>query len=183
MIAKTIQHKVSPLKYLVYQKHNKHCFRQEECFLILSRNNQSERAVMYCNPEEVYRKDMGWVQSLFISYLNTGENSGKGLGTMLLDIARQYSQEMGLGGRFHLEAGSLYNSEQVPHIFYRKYGMNTGRPSIDRKMDSFVRKRKKATNLDFKIMPMFYPPIEYDVKAKTSFFENVKKRFLAYFKI
>jgi len=148
---------------------------EEEYFTAVSTKNPKEKAIMYCYPGQVYRRDMGWVKSLYVSYLDSCNNPRKGLGTILLNAAKRYSQQLGLEGRFHVDASSLKQYEYAPHVFYKKYGMNTGRPSIDKKLDLYIQKRKNATGLDFKILTMFYPPIQYDVKDKTPFLKRIMK--------
>lgn len=156
---------------------------EEDCFTAISTKNPKERAVMYCYPEQVYRRDMGWVNSLYISYLDAMNNPRKGLGTMLLNIAREYSIQLGFNGRLHVDASSVKNKEELPHVFYKKFGMNTGRPKIDEKLDWFIQTGKDATYLDFKIMSMFYPPIQYNVKDKTPFLKRIMKSISQFFSL
>ena len=66
-----------------------------------------KKAVMYCYPEQVYRRDMGWVNSLYISYLDSMDHPRRGLGTVLLNFATKYSEQLGYNGRFHVEASNL----------------------------------------------------------------------------
>lgn len=155
----------------------------EDCFAVVSTKNPKEKAVMYCNPESVYRKDMGRVNSLYISYLDTLGSPNKGMGTILLNFAQRYSKEIGCEGRLHLDASKLNHSERVPHVFYKKYGMNTGNIKIDAKLDLYVRKGQDATELEFPTMSMFYPPIDYNVKDKTPFFKRVLDSIIQYFKL
>lgn len=97
--------------------------------------------------------------------------------------AKRYSQQLGLEGRFHVDASSLKQYEYAPHVFYKKYGMNTGRPSIDKKLDLYIQKRKNATALDFKVLTMFYPPIQYEVKDKTPFLKRIMKAIYQFFSL
>lgn len=171
-------------EYLICHESIKYKYSSnEECFLLFSLKNPSERAIMYCCPEEIFRKDFGWVKSLYIGYLETINGKGKGLGTKLLKFAEQYSRDIGCQGKFHLYSSGNKDLEKAPHVFYRKFGMNTGCPSVDKKLDYFVKKKKSAANLEFKTMLMFYPPIEYDVKAKIPIFKRVIKTLLSYFKL
>ncbi len=105
--------------------------------------------------------------SVYVSYLYSNV-SGHGFGTSLLNYARSFSKEVGCEGRIFLDADSSLNPYYAPHIFYRKYGMNTGKREIDKKLDKFIKKRKNATNKDFSIERMFYPPIAYS-KEKNIF--------------
>ncbi len=138
---------------------------------------------MYCNPEEIYRKDKGWIKSLYISYLNTFGNQRKGLGTILLNIAKKWSEGLGYEGRFHVFASSIRPSEAVSHVFYKKYGMNTGLLSIDRKIDRLSKQKRPITNLELQPREMYYPPIEYNVGNNTPFFKHIMKSILSYFSI
>lgn len=155
----------------------------EDCFTAVSTKNPKEKAVMYCYPEQVYRRDMGWVNSLYISYLDSMDHPRRGLGTVLLNFATKYSEQLGYNGRFHVEASNLKNEEEVPHVFYKKFGMNTGRRSIDKQLDVFVQQGKNATYMDFKTMPMFYPPIQYEIKDKTPLLKRIIKSISHYFSL
>lgn len=124
----------------------------------------SDRAAGYmrCRPSVVIKGD-GVVKSLYISDLHSS-SQGCGIGTALLDFAQNLSRENGCGGNFHLVASGCYAPDRVPHLFYRKYGMNTGDKQIDNKIDRFIKTGKKATRLDFDEVKMFYPPVEYPKK-------------------
>ena len=61
--------------------------------------------------------------------------------------------------------------------------MNTGRRSIDKQLDVFVQQGKNATYMDFKTMPMFYPPIQYEIKDKTPLLKRIIKSISHYFSL
>ncbi|MCM1338198.1 MAG: hypothetical protein NC191_00830 [Muribaculaceae bacterium] len=167
-------------EYIILAKNHTYKYVKEEVsFQAFLKKNPSVHAVMYCTPEVVYRKDLGWVNSLYVSYLDTLGNCNKGLGTVLLNIASIYSNRLGFGGRFHLDASGLQSPNRVPHIFYRKFGMNTGFECTDKEMDKFVKSGKPATYLDFKSMTMFYPPIKYPNENKISLLQSLKEHILA----
>ena len=117
---------------------------------------------MRCRPTHVIKGDEV-IKSLYISDLYSSSR-GCGIGTALLDFAQDLSRENGCGGNIHLVASGCYAPEKVPHLFYRKYGMNTGDKFIDNKIDRFIKTGKKATRLDFDEVKMFYPPVKYPKK-------------------
>lgn len=166
-------------EYLIYIKHQVYGTNiRETCVSMFSTKNPSESAVMFCNPEVIYRKDKGWVNSLYISYLTVLKSKGKGLGTNLLNFAKIYSEKLGCEGRFHLYASSSGPAKYIPHIFYRKFGMNTGFIDIDKTLDMFIKQRKKATAQDFKTLEMFYPPVVYSEKQRKSLLSIIKNFYL-----
>lgn len=116
-------------------------------------------AVMRCFPEMIKRDLLVDIPSLYVQFLSSN-CSGSGFGTAMLDFAKNYSKKIGCGGRFHLSADVAFMPNRVPHIFYRKYGMNTGIPKIDFKLDKFVKLGKNATYKDFNNIEMYYPPIK-----------------------
>ena len=111
--------------------------------------------------------------SLYIDFLKSYERN-KGYGTKLLNYAILLSKELGCDGNIYLNATEVLSPKSVPHIFYRKFGMNTGNKNIDKKLDKFIRKGKNATEKDFQSINMYYPPIPYQ---KTSFADDIKSIF------
>ena len=63
-------------------------------------------------------------RSVYVKYLMSPD-SGLGLGTDFLNFVQAYSKKKGCKGYFHLYASASYTPTRIPHIFYRKYGMNT----------------------------------------------------------
>ena len=103
------------------------------------------------------------VPSLYIADLFS-YSRGSGAGIALLDFARDLSKEIGCEGNIHLVASGCYAPNSAPHLFYRKYGMNTGDKRIDRKIDSFIKRRKDAKRIELDNIMMYYPPVEYPKK-------------------
>ena len=83
----------------------------------------------------------------------------QGLGTKMLDYVQNFSKRKGCDGRFYLCADPQFTPKEAPHIFYRKYGMNTGNPKDDAKIDMFIKEGKNGTIEDFPHQKMYYPPI------------------------
>lgn len=83
----------------------------------------------------------------------------QGLGTKMLDYAQNFSKRNGCEGRFYLCADAQFTTKEAPHIFYRKYGMNTGNPKDDAKIDRFIKEGRNGTIADFPHQKMYYPPI------------------------
>lgn len=159
--------KFLPVKYkitdkIVYNKAQKKYFGQKvDCFVMFStkKSDAGKYALMNCFPEYIERDGMKKVPSLYVQYLfSIPQNSG--FGTAMLDFARIYSKQIGCGGYIHLSADNAYMPNRVPHPFYKKYGMNTGIPKIDKKIDRFIKKDKDATHNDFKMITMYYPPVK-----------------------
>lgn len=121
-------------------------------------------AVMYCFPAHTERDSAINVPSLYIQFLSSN-CSGLGFGTAMLNFARSYSKKVGCEGRFHLTAHVGIAPSRVPHIFYRKYGMSTNSPKVNKKLDRFIKRGKDATYKDFKNIEMFYPPLEPKIKT------------------
>jgi hypothetical protein len=117
-----------------------------------------------CRPERTLRNGR-FVNSLYVEDLFS-EAPGSGAGSCLMRFARRLSEKLGCEGRLHLMASSVIEPERVPHPFYYKIGMNTGKEEIDKKLAKFAKSGKNATSDDFKTMMMYYPPIEYK-KPKT----------------
>ena len=84
----------------------------------------------------------------------------QGLGTKMLDYVQNFSKRNGCEGRFYLSADPQFTPKEAPHIFYRKYGMNTGYPEEDKKIDTFIKEGKNATIKELSHIKMYYPPIQ-----------------------
>ncbi len=136
-----------------------------------STSDKRTMGYMKCKPSTIIKGDEV-VKSLYISDLFS-LSSGEGIGTSLLDFARRISGENGCDGNIHLVASGCYAPDRVPHLFYRKYGMNTGEKKFDNKIDHFIKAGKKATRLDFDNKLMFYPPVEYP-KANNIFSRAIR---------
>ena len=131
-------------------------------FIMFSTKKGSRKtARMICFPQMI-KRDEKQVPSLYIWKLFA---PGDGFGTAMLDFAKTYSRQIGCGGNFHLQASGCYMPQRVPHIFYRKYGMNTVDPYINKKLDLFISKGKKATYKDFDEICMYYPPLDEKRKS------------------
>ena len=118
------------------------------------------------------------INSLYVEDLRAYKPN-QGVGTTLLNFIRTLSYNYGFGGNFHLRASGTLKPSRIPHIFYRKYGMTTGRKSLDAKMDEFIKEGKDATYKDFDCILMYYTP-EAPQKPKIKAKDATKyiKRFL-----
>lgn len=113
--------------------------------------------------------------AFLVEYLQAvPENNG--VGRTLLNYIKDKSIEQGMGGKFFLSAVSITKSDDVPHIFYRKFGMTTGNNDIDKKIDKFVKEKKKATSSDFQSMVFFYSP--ETVEKQKSLLTRLSKFFV-----
>ncbi len=130
-------------------------------FTAYSTETNKSCGIMLCRPSIIIKGD-NVVRSMQIGELYATSNQ-KGAGTALLDYARALSKTEHCVG-IHLVASGCYSPEKVPHLFYRKYGMNTGDKKLDKKMDKFIKRGKKATHMDFDNVVMYFPPVEYPKK-------------------
>jgi len=105
----------------------------------------------------------------------------QGLGKKLLQYATKMSEELGCGGRIFLGADPQFIPNEVPHIFYRKFGMNTESENVNNKLDKFIKEGKQATIKDFHKIKMYYPPVQAfpdsEVQPKKSFWNCIKGFF------
>jgi len=173
-------------KILIYQTECKYSHNTSEIKFIAFRTDKPKKyAIMYCEsaPAQIYRKDLGMVPSLHISYLNSFKHQGLGLGTALINIAKIYSKQIGANGFVDLYASSKMNPHRPPHIFYRKLGFNTGNISIDKRLDKYIKLNKNADEYDFTTEKMYYPPISSGEKAKVSLCTRIIYKLLDYFKM
>lgn len=145
------------------------------CFTAFSTKDKKVKAIMYCEPSTTFREDVGVVNSLYISYLNSFINSGLGLGSSLLNIAKQYSKQMGCGGYIYLYASTSMAPHRLPHVFYKKRGFNTGVKEIDKKLDKLIKLGKDADENDFEPIKMYYPAISIQKQEKFSFSKFMNK--------
>ncbi len=147
-------------KYLIYQfSPSLSYFKDVDRFVLFNTQNNNQKTLMSCFPIEKAREDLEKTESLYIEELLSFEPQ-KGLGTKMLDFAKNYSKKIGCNGYFHLSADSGLTPDSIPHIFYRKYGMNTKDASINKKLDKFISKGKNARHTDCPNIEMYYPPIK-----------------------
>lgn len=146
---------------LIYKTKTDYYGTPVDKFIMFSTEKNSKmKATMKCFPEIIERDGRANVPSLYIWQLMSN-CSGNGFGTDLLNFAKQYSKRIGCGGRFHLSADTAFTPRRIPHIFYKKYGMNTKSYAVNNKLDSFIKKGKTATWQDFDNIDMYYPPIKF----------------------
>ncbi len=170
-----------PIKYklpenLIFHKTIKLDGGEYEKFVMFSTKTGDKKgtALMKCFPTLIERDGKKNVPSLYVWFLKSSEH---GFGTAMLNLARRYSQQVGCGGRFHLSADVGFMPNRIPHIFYRKFGMSTGDPGIDKKLDKFIARGKDATWNDFKTMPMYYPPMASQEQPKRTVFQKILHNF------
>ena len=109
----------------------------------------------------------------------------QGLGTKMLDYVQNFSKRNGCEGRFYLNADARFAPKEAPHIFYRKYGMNTGFPEKDKKLDTFIKEGTNGTLKELPYMRMYYPPIPSlepsNPKQQKNFFSRLLTKILGDF--
>ncbi len=140
-------------------------------FSMFKTNNPKFCCRMLTLPEYIDRDGIEGVKSLYINYLFSNPPRN-GLGSKMFNFAKIHSKQMNCNGNIHLEACGFLDIYNLPHIFYRKQGMNTESKSINKKLDKFIRKNKNATYLDFDNATMYYPPV---IEQKTNFEMFIEK--------
>ncbi len=149
-------------------------------------NLKSGKVLACMNSEkELVERENATSYSLYVDVLKCIRKR-QGFGTKMMKFAENLSRRLGCNGNIHLIASSELSPREVPHIFYRKYGMNSGNYEYDRKMDKFIRKNKKATIKDFPSRVMYYPPIKYNSPVESVEIEessNLWQSIIKFFKI
>ena len=145
-------------------------------FVLFKPQIPTQKAIMNCFPEYIKREHEEVVPSLFISKILSLPRKC-GLGTKMLDFAQKFSKQCGCNGYFHLMADDSYTPNEVPHIFYWKYGMNTKNSGTNYKLEYFAEFKKKASYQDFTHMEMFYPPISFEPKWVNKIKNSISKKF------
>jgi hypothetical protein len=143
-------------------------------FVLISTKHKGEKALMRCYPESIMTPKGEFIKSLYVWTLDSSK-SGLGLGSALLNFAKIHSKRLGLGGHLHLISTSEKTPERVPHIFYKKFGMNTDDIYINHKLDKFIKEGKTATSNDFSSVAMYYPPINLEPSKFDKFISKIKK--------
>ena len=104
----------------------------------------------------------------------------QGLGKELFKYAKKLSKQLGCEGRITLSADPRFSKNDVPHLFYKKCGMNTGNEIIDSQIDEFIKTGQLGTINDFNEIRMYYPPItkiQEKPALKENIFSKIKKLF------
>lgn len=142
----------------------------DDFFMFSTKKNDKNFAEMVCYPKKIKRGDLGQVPSLYIKKLCA---SGNGYGSAMLDFARVHSKNVGCNGNLHLISSGYFKPNRVPHIFYKKYGMNSDNAIVNKKLDKFINVGESATYHDFKDICMYYPPIKFQ-KLSDKFLNFIK---------
>lgn len=181
---------ITPIKHIKYQpikyKLPKHLVYIKEVHpeiyeaKLFCRSNPKEYASLYGIKADDFI-DNDFLGSFYIMSLQTTKKK-LGLGSEMFKFAKNFSKQLGAEGRVTLTADPRFSKHEVPHIFYRKQGMNTGNLEIDTKLDYLIKKGRTATIEDFKSIKMYYPPIDYP-KQEPNIKENFFEKTSIFFKI
>lgn len=147
-------------------------------FTLCTTSEPYKIAVLTCAKGNRYLKKKT-EPSLFIHLIKCNPKK-EGLGTEMLNFAINHSKKLGLGGRLHCLASTVLAPDEVPHLFYKKFGFNTEEAEINNKMDEFIKNGKTATDKDFSDTAMFYPAVEdfYPPKPpRKTFWDRIKNLF------
>ena len=110
--------------------------------------------------------------TLAIDFIGT-DKENKGLGTTIIDFAKNYSEQIGCNGYIVLKAVSHFSKDSSPHIFYRKLGFTSLDENFDKNLDSFIKNKQKANPDIFPEKLMFYPE-----EKNLGLFEKIKNLFV-----
>lgn len=164
---------------LIYHTKYRYLLKSAEKFYIFPTKKEkdcNELGTMICY-KSYYFHNWKKIPALYVSWLSS-EPSGKGFGSKLLDFAQHYSQEIGCGGRIYLHASSDVSPYRIPHPFYRKYGLNTGKRYLDKMLDKDLQHPiRTLTADDYNTELMYYPPISYEKVSLYQKFKNLISNF------
>lgn len=147
---------------LVYYSNNSKLYHD---FIISTTTKPYKTCRMYCNVAKLHLEGKV-IPSIYV-YMIASSPIKNGLGSNMLKIVEKFSKDNGCNGRFHLFADTSLFPQEIPQVFYRKFGMTTGDKKTDAKLDKFIKKKKPATNKDFKSTLMYYPPLDTPKKTKS----------------
>lgn len=137
--------------------------------------------VLTCSEEQEFRNN-GERTAIFVGLIKSNPRKN-GLGTEMLNMAINLSKKLGHEGRIFLCAFPSLCKEEVPHIFYRKFGMNCEDKKLNKKMDKFIKEGKIVTIKDFPDKTyMYYPPVP-TVKPEKIRKKSLIDNFLDVFKL
>lgn len=103
--------------------------------------------------------------SFYVYYLRSHEHN---FGNKLLDFVQIISKKNGGEGRFHLIASDRYNVKKPPHIFYRRYGMDSLYPQLINDLDKYIKGKIKLEDLETIDTPMYFIPKELKNKKSNN---------------
>ena len=117
------------------------------------------------------------VKSFYVYYLRSHEHN---FGNNLLDFVQKISKKNGGKGRFHLIASDCYNAKKPPHIFYRKYGMDSLYTEITREIDKHIKGKIKLEDMNLIDIPMYFIPKEPKQKTNNTIkIQNIIKKIIS----
>lgn len=138
------------------------------------KSESDAKTIMRCIPEFI-KKDGKVVPSLYIAYL-WSRKSGLGMGTKMLNFAKNLSKQWDCDGRIHLLADNSMDIMRVPHPFYYRNGLRAEDSKVNNRLARFIKQGARCTYLDFESTYMYYPPMKKSQK-KISFWWKVKNFF------
>lgn len=119
-------------------------------------------------------------KSFYVYYLRSHEHN---FGNKLLDFVQNVSKKNGGEGRFHLIASDAYNPKKPPHIFYRKYGMNSLYTDIIKNIDRHIKGKLSLEDIDTIDIPMYFIPEEINKqKSNTKYLPKIINKIISIIK-
>lgn len=163
--------KKTPEKLIYYRFFN----NKIHDFSISTTSKPFVTGVLTCSEEREFRKN-GERSAIFVGLIKSNPRK-QGLGTEMLNMAIKLSKNLGHEGRIFICAFPDLCKEEVSHIFYRKFGMNSEDEILNKKMDKFIKKEKRATIKDFPNKTyMYYPPVPTIKQEKTNIILKALKK-------
>ncbi len=132
------------------------------------------KTIMRCIPEHI-KRDGKVVPSLYVAYL-WSRKSGLGMGTKMLNFAKNLSKRLYCEGRIHLLADNSMDIKRVPHPFYYKNGLRAKDAKVNKRLARFIKQGARCTYLDFDAVKMYYPPLK-NSQGRLTFWEKVRDFF------
>lgn len=138
----------------------------QHIFDFYSNQHKHKLGTLVCHKSELPIRPNYDGSVLAIDFLEVS-NKNSGTGAKILKFAEEYSKQIGCKGFMTLKADTSYMPENIPHIFYRKYGFSTFDKSCDKQLDKFIKHNRNATKRDFPCLLMHYPAFDMkNVKLK-----------------
>lgn len=164
--------KVLP-EFLFYKRnvHNLMFSKQLEFVAFSTKNSKNYGEILVRKSTVQHRED--YAGPILAIDLIKSKNINQGLGTAMINFAKNYSKQNGCNGYLILRADASLSPDRVPQIFYRKQGFSTFDDKTDTKMDEFIKNKSDATSEDFIVDIMHYPPLKE--KKKLSFCEKMRR--------
>ena len=137
--------------------YKKNIFRNREDWIALSTKGDKNWGELVLHKLTISHRDDYNGPSLGVYFIKSDQKR-KGLGTAMINFAKQYSKYIDCNGHLVLKATTLEGEKIAPHVFYRKQQLSTLDNFLDGKLDILIKTNELANPKEFPAMLMFYPP-------------------------